>query len=350
VNEALALALDRMGCNVSINPWQATISPEYPLTERLHALSYKPPYGGLTIRHTYPHCPEGIQGRQKALILPWEVSLLPSEWLDPLNRLDFIFTPSQFSRKALIKSGVEQSKVRVIANGVDLERFHPHVPPLGITGNLQQCHYTRPDLSLTRRTFKFLHLGHAQIRKGTDLLIDAYLQEFTGKDDVCLVVKSYDEGDILPWITASVKGSGDAPRLLYIYGNTPPHLLPSYYTACDCVVHPCRGEGFGLPLLEAQACALPVIVTGWSGPMDFCTKENSYLLNYELESARDFHVPVPKEAVWAKPDIEHLRYLMRYVYEHSDEAQQKGQVAAQQAAWWSWDRAAYELVKIILSS
>ena len=38
--------------------------------------------------------------------------------------------------------------------------------------------------------------------------------------------------------------------------------LAGLYTACDCLVHPYRGEGFGLPIAEAMACGLPVIVTG----------------------------------------------------------------------------------------
>lgn len=38
--------------------------------------------------------------------------------------------------------------------------------------------------------------------------------------------------------------------------------LAGVYTACDLLLHPYRGEGFCLPVLEARACGLPVLATG----------------------------------------------------------------------------------------
>ena len=52
--------------------------------------------------------------------------------------------------------------------------------------------------------------------------------------------------------------------------------LAGLYAACDCLVHPYRGEGFGLPIAEAMACGLPAIVTGYGAAMDFCDERTSY--------------------------------------------------------------------------
>ena len=38
--------------------------------------------------------------------------------------------------------------------------------------------------------------------------------------------------------------------------------VAALYRACDVLVHPYRGEGFAMPVLEAMACGLPVITTG----------------------------------------------------------------------------------------
>ena len=50
------------------------------------------------------------------------------------------------------------------------------------------------------------------------------------------------------------------------------------YRSCDVLVHPYRGEGFGLPIAEAMASGLPVIVTGYGACLDFCDEDNALLV------------------------------------------------------------------------
>ena len=54
--------------------------------------------------------------------------------------------------------------------------------------------------------------------------------------------------------------------------------MAGLYSACDCLVHPFRGEGFGLPVVEAMACGLPVIVTGAGPALDYATDETAFLI------------------------------------------------------------------------
>jgi hypothetical protein len=72
----------------------------------------------------------------------------------------------------------------------------------------------------------------------------------------------------------------------------------------------------------------PVIATGWSGNTDFMTVNNSYLVEYNLVELQQDYGPYKKGQVWADPNIEHAAGLMRYVYEHKDEASRKAKYAA----------------------
>jgi glycosyltransferase involved in cell wall biosynthesis len=54
--------------------------------------------------------------------------------------------------------------------------------------------------------------------------------------------------------------------------------LAGLYAAYDSLVHPFRGEGFALPVVEELACGLPVIVTGAGPALDYASEETAFLI------------------------------------------------------------------------
>lgn len=88
----------------------------------------------------------------------------------------------------------------------------------------------------------------------------------------------------------------------------------------------CRGEGWGLPVVEAMSMQLPVIVTNWSGPTAYLDESVGYPLSWQLEG-----VPPGSGAFsghrWAQPSALHLAQLMRHVVEHQQEAAGRGKAA-----------------------
>lgn len=115
-------------------------------------------------------------------------------------------------------------------------------------------------------------------------------------------------------------------KLIFSLNAIPYNILPKVYTGGDCFVAPTMCEAFGLPIAEAMSCGIPPITTGFGGQTDFVKdKETGLLINYKLKQApNDF---MYEEVQWAEPDIEHLKKLMRYAYEHKEEMKEMGKRA-----------------------
>jgi glycosyltransferase involved in cell wall biosynthesis len=50
----------------------------------------------------------------------------------------------------------------------------------------------------------------------------------------------------------------------------PPELVAGIYNSLDVLCMPSMGEGFGIPLIEAQACGVPVVTTDWTAMTELC--------------------------------------------------------------------------------
>jgi glycosyltransferase involved in cell wall biosynthesis len=279
---------------------------------------------------------EHLRGRVNIGRTMLETDLIPRDWAERCNRMDEIWVPSRFNVETFSSSGVARDKLRVVPGGVDAAAFHPAAPP------------ARPG----ERGFVFLSVFGWFNHKGWDILLKAYCDEFKQHEDVMLLIKTYNHYSNAPALIEQQVGHvmrrfgltyGAAPSFRIITRNMASSLMPGLYTSCDAFVLPSRGEAWGRPYLEAMSCGLPVIGTRWSGNLDFMNDANSYLL--EIEGLEDVyaHVDIKEYAGhrWARPSMDHLRHLMRHVYEHRQEAREKGAAArADVCDRWTWEHAA----------
>jgi glycosyltransferase involved in cell wall biosynthesis len=110
-----------------------------------------------------------------------------------------------------------------------------------------------------------------------------------------------------------------------------PEGLAGLYAACDCAVQPYRGEGFALPVVEAMACGLPVIVTGAGPATDYVSEETAYLVparRVELSGGRIGEIEtVGRPWLW-EPDVGELSDRMRRVASDPASARARGEAAA----------------------
>ena len=282
-----------------------------------------------------PHDAPKIYGMTAPLIYDWsrykmlftmmETRHLHPAYVERSNCADEIVVPSKWCKEVFIESGVKKP-IAVVPLGVDTSIYRPDVEPISFSKDLKD--------------FVFLSVFGWSSRKGPDVLLKAYLEEFTGDDPVSLLISSRYFGStdeskkqvIRNEIAriSSMVSNPNKPHICLFGDVLSDNMMPRLYAASDAFVLISRGEGFGLPAIEAAACNLPVITSRYSGHTDFCDDTNSYLV--DVDGFRVFNDDLSKVSyfyegaefpIFGKKAIEQTRHLMRYVYEHPDEAQEK---------------------------
>ena len=282
------------------------------------------------VRHQWPPDLSRPAAGRLALIQPWEFGSLPRDWQAGLrDDVDEVWVPSAFTREMYLEAGVEADRVHVVPNGVDLGTLTPDGPRAEL-----------PDAAL-----RLLFVGGTISRKGADVLLSAFDEAFAGRDDVLLVIKdlggqSYYRGMTMRDALRERAVSGALPRVHYVEDELTRDELGALYRACDVLVHPYRGEGFAMPVLEAMACGLPVVVTA-GGPTDeFCPDDACW----RIESERRF---LPETQIgsletlarpWMlEPDRGALVRALRDVAADPGERRRRGARGRTAAEAYSWD-------------
>jgi glycosyltransferase involved in cell wall biosynthesis len=260
-----------------------------------------------------------------------ETDGIPPEWVRQANLMDEVWVPSNFNVATFRDSGVRRP-IHVIPLGIDPQYFHPNITS-----------YRNPDV------FTFLTVFDWVERKAPELVLSAFCDEFSAREDavlVCKVIHPEGEAPILQQIEGMKLRKGGGRILLSVNDIIPTYQLGSLYCSADCFVLASRGEGWGMPILEAMACGLPVIATNWSAQTDFFNETNGYPLDVvKLVVVQTKH-PAYHGLRWAEPSYEHLRERMRHVYEHREEARNKGLFAATEVRMkWTWDHSARKILE-----
>jgi len=182
--------------------------------------------------------------------------------------------------------------------------------------------------------------------------LEAYRASFSPDDDVCLVIKDMGAQTFYRGQTAGerirqLRDDPACPEIVYLSEDLPGNQIARLYAACDCLVHPYRGEGFGLPVAEAMACGLPVIVTAGGACDDFCGSDTGYMIPALRRPIR-FKEETAGQAWLLEPDGEILKKFLRQVVEAPEKARELGRRgAARIQRDFTWEKAAERAVEVL---
>ena len=266
-------------------------------------------------------------GRRKVGFTMLEVDGFPADWVRQANRMDEVWVPTEFNRQGFAESGVKRP-IHRIPLGVDPNYFHPAIR--GVPN--------------PNGEFVFLSNFEWGERKEPWLLLKVFNDEFKAGEPVRLVCKIINKDPQVhvrqEIVKLRLKESGGKVSFLF-NREFPYYQLGSFYRSADCFVSAGRGEGWDMPLMEAMACGLPAIATDWGAHTEFVHEGVAYPLRVRGTIPAVAKCPYYEGFRWADPDPEHLRALLRRVFENREEAARRGAAAAREMAEkWTWERTA----------
>ena len=262
----------------------------------------------------------------------FELDKFTSRELHHLDTLDKIFVNSHWA-------------MTVVNNNLPNRIRSTYVTPLGVNRSTFNEFVGAPQVGWTT----FLNVGKWELRKGHDVITQAFNKAFEPRDKVRLWMMNDN-----PFLTpAQTKAWQDSyidtkmGRQVSFLPRVDSSLKVAQVMGdADCGVFPARAEGWNLELLEMMSMGKQVIATNYSAHTEFCTPDNSLLIQIDkLEDAND-GVWFNKEGQWAQlgeAQIDQLVHHMRFVHKNK----QLNVAGIETAKRFSWEAAAERLVKCI---
>lgn len=266
-----------------------------------------------------------------------ETTHSPVEWVHGCNRMDLIIVPSEHSKKSLVDSIYTEQDRRT---GQIISQ-HKILKPIEILfegfnesfGNDIVTNVTQ--LDQIKEDFAFLFVGHwlrgdlGEDRKNVGMMIKTFAMAFKNeKVKPALVLKTSSAGFSVLDRETTIKKIKSA--LGKDYGKVPVYLIHGDLTETEMdgmYNHPkikamlnfTKGEGFGRPLLEFSLSGKPILVSNWSGHLDFL-KSGAVLLDGELKNVHPSAADqfLLREAKWFSVNISEALTKMKDVFKNYD--------------------------------
>ena len=244
-----------------------------------------------------------------------ETDIASGEWVEGCNRMNLVIVPSKHAKDTLMESKYEKRDkstnqpigqlqvevpIEVLHEGVRLDIFDPKVNQ---SGELKET------LDEIKEDFCYLFVGHwlkgdfGQDRKDLSGLIFTFFETFGDTENPpALLLKASSGGFSITDrsrtmskidLIKRMSKKKNLPNVYLLHGDLTDEEMNILYNhdKVKALVSFTKGEGYGRPIAEFITTGKPVIVSGWSGHIDFVNPAFHTYLDGELK-------PIDKSAVW----------------------------------------------------
>lgn len=275
-----------------------------------------------------------------------ETTLCHGSWLEGVNRMNITLVSSEHAKTVFQQSAFEKKDDK--GNTVSKVQLEKPVEVLFEGADLNKYFYISDDeleetdlvleLDEIKEEFCYLFVGHwlqgdlGEDRKNVGLMLKTFFETFKDKKKrPGLIMKTsgagssiMDRDELLKKIDAirNLVG-GDLPNVYLLHGELDDADMNNLYNhgKVKAMFNLTKGEGFGRPLLEFSLCKKPIIVSGWSGHIDFLQREMTCLLGGQVRSVHpsaQVKDMILGESGWFNPDVNQAKHYLRDVYEKYD--------------------------------
>lgn len=253
----------------------------------------------------------------------FEIDRLKPNEIRMINNLDAVFVASEWAKTILLN------------NDITTEIF---VSPLGADPNIFN-ESVQNTVKKDETKYVFLNIGKWEIRKGHDVLIEAFNDAFSESDNVELWMVNHNPflspQENSTWVNL-YKNSHLGSKVKIIPRVQTHADLAKLICLSDCGVFPARAEGWNNEVPEFFALNKPVILTNYSAHTQYANEHNSYLINIDnLTTAIDnkFFDGYGKWADFGENQHTQLVDHMRYVYTNNIKSNPHGLETASKLTW-----------------
>lgn len=235
---------------------------------------------------------------------PWELPKWPSTLGGIYQFVDEIWAQSRFVETTYSKCSTVP--VNYVPMAVDIPKP-------------TRC--LRRELLLPSQDFLFYILfdGNSHLRRKNPLAaVQAFVKAFPKEEGVGLVIKvmNVKEND-QDWQKIKELAYLD-DRIHLITSMMSRQDIINFMHSCDAYISLHRSEGFGRVIAESMLLGKPVIVTNFSGNLDFCSEKTSYLVDGDLVPLKPGDYPMWEGQYWCDADINLASHKMQDVLQDKD--------------------------------